>query len=63
MSQSVICEMFNEVLLITLDRPKANAIDAKTSHELGDAFIAFRDNPNLKVAIIMGAGERFLRRL
>jgi len=59
MSQSVICEEFDEVFLITLDRPKANAIDAKTSHELGDAFIAFRDNPNLKVAIIMGAGKRF----
>jgi crotonobetainyl-CoA hydratase len=42
MNQSVICEVFDEVLLITLDRPKANAIDAKTSHELGDAFIAFR---------------------
>ena len=59
MNQSVICEVFDEVLLITLDRPKANAIDAKTSHELGDAFIAFRDNPSLGVAVIMGAGERF----
>ena len=59
MSQSVICEVFDEVLLITIDRPKANAIDAKTSHQLGGAFIDFRDNPNLRVAVITGAGERF----
>ena len=59
MSQSVISEVFDEVLVVTLDRPKANAIDAKTSHKLGEAFIAFRDNPDLRVAVIIGAGERF----
>ncbi len=37
MKKSVTCEVYNEVLLITLDRPKANAIDATTSHALGDA--------------------------
>ncbi len=59
MKKSVTCEVYNEVLLITLDRPKANAIDVTTSHELGDAFISFRDNNDLRVAIIIGAGERF----
>lgn len=48
-----------EILEITLDRPKANAIDAKTSFAMGEAFIAFRDDPSLRVAIITGAGERF----
>ncbi len=47
------------VLEITIDRPKANAIDAATSRELGSAFAAFRDDPALRVAIISGAGERF----
>lgn len=47
------------ILEITLDRPKANAIDAKTSFAMGEAFIAFRDAPELRVAIITGAGERF----
>ncbi|TBL38377.1 crotonobetainyl-CoA hydratase [Hafnia alvei] len=47
------------ILEITLDRPKANAIDAKTSFAMGEAFIAFRDDPELRVAIITGAGERF----
>lgn len=47
------------ILEITLDRPKANAIDAKTSFAMGEAFIAFRDDTELRVAIITGAGERF----
>ena len=59
MKRSVNCEIYDEVLLITLDRPKANAIDALTSHELGEAFVSFRDNPKLRVAVIIGAGERF----
>ena len=59
MNKSVTCEVYDEVLLITLDRPKANAIDAITSHALGDAFIDFRDDDDLRVAIIIGAGARF----
>ncbi|NNF64686.1 MAG: crotonobetainyl-CoA hydratase [Acidimicrobiia bacterium] len=47
------------VLEITLDRPKANAIDAPTSRLLGDQFMAFRDDPSLRVAILTGAGDRF----
>ena len=39
MKEAVNFEVHGEVVLITLDRPKANAIDAKTSHELGAAFI------------------------
>lgn len=44
---------------VTLDRPKANAIDAPTSRRLGEAFASFRDDPNARVAIIHGAGDRF----
>jgi crotonobetainyl-CoA hydratase len=47
------------ILEITLDRPKANAIDAATSRQMGAAFAAFRDDPALRVAIITGAGEKF----
>ena len=39
MNDSVNYEIHGEVVLITLDRPKANAIDVKTSYELGEAFI------------------------
>lgn len=47
------------VLELTIDRPKANAIDSATSRELGEQFIAFAEDPDLGVAIITGAGERF----
>ena len=47
------------VLEVTIDRPKANAIDAATSRELGRVFAAFRDDPGLRVAILTGAGDRF----
>jgi crotonobetainyl-CoA hydratase len=47
------------VLEVTLDRPKANAIDAATSRQMGEVFAAFRDDPALRVAIVTGAGERF----
>ena len=47
------------VLEVRLDRPKANAIDLKTSRIMGDVFAAFRDDPDLRVAIITGTGEKF----
>jgi crotonobetainyl-CoA hydratase len=59
MSESLRINRNGSILEIVLDRPKANAIDAKTSFDMGRAFIAFRDDPQLRVAIITGAGERF----
>ena len=47
------------VLEVTLDRPKANAIDLATSRIMGEVFAGFRDDPDLRVAIITGAGEKF----
>jgi crotonobetainyl-CoA hydratase len=47
------------ILEVMLDRPKANAIDAATSRLLGQTFAGFRDDPELRVAIITGAGDRF----
>jgi crotonobetainyl-CoA hydratase len=47
------------ILEVTLDRPKANAIDLKTSRLLGETFQAFRDNAGLRVAIVKTAGEKF----
>ena len=49
----------NHILEVKLDRPKANAIDLKTSRILGEIFTNFRDDQNLRVAIITGAGEKF----
>ncbi len=47
------------VFALTLDRPKANAIDAATSRRMGDAFARFRDDETLRVAIVTGAGNKF----
>jgi crotonobetainyl-CoA hydratase len=47
------------VLEVTIDRPKANAIDAATSRILGDIFASFRDDPELRVAILTSTGEKF----
>ncbi len=47
------------VLEVTLARGKANAIDAATSRLLGETFAAFRDDPELRVAILASANPRF----
>jgi len=47
------------ILEVTLDRPKANAIDLVTSRIMGDVFRDFRDDPDLRVAILRAEGEKF----
>ena len=59
MSSPVRVERNGKVLEITLDRPKANTIDVHASRTLGEVFIEFRDDPDLLVAILTGAGEKF----
>ena len=59
MSDAVIVATDGPVLEVTLDRPKANAIDAATSRELSTVFADFRDDASLRVAILTGGGERF----
>ena len=44
------------VLEVTLDRPKANAIDLATSRIMGQVFRAFRDDAALRVAILRRKG-------
>ena len=59
MPNNVKTQRDGAVLEVTLDRPKANAIDLQTSREMGEVFAGFRDDPDLRVAIITGAGEKF----
>ena len=47
------------VLEVVLDRPKANAISGETSRLMGDTFADFRDDADLRVAIVTGGGDRF----
>src|SRR5450755_4804917 len=59
MSDGIRTATDGAVLEVTIDRPKANAIDLKASRRLNEVFTAFRDDPALRVAIITGAGDRF----
>ena len=59
MTDPVRTEALNGVLTITLDRPKANAINVETSRALYAAFKQLQDDPALRVAIITGSGRFF----
>ena len=58
-TSSVKTERDGHVLIVTLDRPKANAIDLATSRVMGEVFRDFRDDPELRVAVLTGGGEQF----
>lgn len=59
MSDAVRTRTEDRVLEVTLDRPKANAIDLATSRAMGRVFADFRDDPDLRVAIVRTAGDKF----
>jgi crotonobetainyl-CoA hydratase len=52
-------EIEDGIAVVTIDRPKANAINGATSVALGDVFAGFERDPAIRVSIITGAGERF----
>jgi crotonobetainyl-CoA hydratase len=56
---AVRVETRGPVLEITLDRPPANAIDRDTSLALYEQFARLRDDDELRVSVLAGAGERF----
>lgn len=48
------------ILEVTLNRPKvANAIDWETSRLMGEVFKAFRDDPDLRVAILRSSSDKY----
>ncbi|MBF4762180.1 crotonobetainyl-CoA hydratase [Nocardioides islandensis] len=59
MSDALHTRSEDGVLEVTLDRPPANAIDLATSREMGELFASFRDDPDLRVAIVRTAGDKF----
>jgi crotonobetainyl-CoA hydratase len=59
MSDGIRTARDGAILEVTIDRPKANAIDLAASRRLNDIFTSFRDDPELRIGIITGAGERF----
>jgi len=52
-------EIDGRLMIITINRPEVyNACHPMANQELSDAFDQFRDDPELWVAIITGAGEK-----
>ncbi len=45
---------------LTINRPEArNALDLDSVHALAEAWVDFRDDPSLRVAVVTGVGESF----
>ena len=59
MSDGIKTATDGPILEVTIDRPKANAINLAASRRLNEVFRAFRDDPKLRIAIVTGAGDRF----
>ena len=59
MSDVITTRSEGGILEVTHNRPKANAIDLVTSRLMGETFRDFRDDPELRVAIVRTAGDRF----
>jgi crotonobetainyl-CoA hydratase len=59
MTEVITTRRDGAILEVTLDRPKANAIDLATSRLMGKTFAAFRDDASLRVAILQSAGDKF----
>lgn len=52
-------ELSDRVALITIDRPeRLNAMDAEHYEGLSEAWIRVRDDPEVRVAVVTGAGDR-----
>ena len=58
-SEPIKTRVEGHILEVIIDRPKANAIDSATSRIMGKIFQDFRDNQDLHVALLSGAGEKF----
>ena len=57
--QNIKFEKKNQIAYITIDRPKVlNALNMATMQELKDAFASVKDDAEVRVVILTGAGEK-----
>ena len=54
MSDGFHVDVREGIAVLTIDRPKANAIDAVTSIAMGHAFVEFDRDPAIRVVIVTG---------
>ena len=56
---NILFEVKKETAIVTINRPaKLNALNNETLNELNECFLSIRDDDNIKVLIITGAGEK-----
>lgn len=56
---AIIYEKKDHIAIITINRPHAmNAMDLDASKEMVDAWGDFRDDPDMRVGVLTGAGDR-----
>lgn len=59
MFENIKLEKKDRIGILTIDRPKAlNALNPQTMKEIEKALYEFRDNPEIGIIIITGAGEK-----
>jgi len=59
MFENVRTERKDNILIITIDRPKVlNALNAKTIEEIGHAFAEAHDDDSVRCVIVTGGGEK-----
>ena len=57
--ETIIYEKKDAVAVITINREKQlNAINGQTSRDMQQAWEDFRDDPDMRVAILTGVGEK-----
>ena len=52
-------ERKGHIFVVTIQRGKANAIDLATSRVMGDIFAEFRDDPDMRVAVVCSGNDKF----
>jgi crotonobetainyl-CoA hydratase len=58
-SEAIKTRIEDGILEVVIDRPKANAIDRATSIRMGEIFSDFRDNADIRCAILTASGPKF----
>ena len=57
--ETIIYEKKNNIRILTLNRPhRANALNQQMDEEMGEAVMDFTNDPDARVLIVTGAGEK-----
>ncbi len=59
MTDGIRVERDGAIWLVTIDRPKANAISLQTSRRLNEVWTQFQQDGSARIGILTGAGEKF----